>query len=59
MAKDIGGETHGIPSAEVASQLLTAIQNEVYEIHVGMTADLYKVFLSSPEQAFKVLNQVA
>lgn len=59
MAKDIGGETHGIPSAEVASQLLTAIQNEVYEIHVGMTADLYKVFLSSPEQAFKMLNQIA
>ncbi len=59
MAKDIGGETRGIPSSEVSSQLLTAIQNDVYEIHVGTTADLYKVFLSSPEQAFKVLNQVA
>jgi uncharacterized oxidoreductase len=59
MAKDIGGETRGIPSSEVSSQLLTAIQNDIYQIHVGMTADLYKVFLSSPEQAFKVLNQVA
>lgn len=59
MAKDIGGETRGIPSSEVASQLLRAIQDDRYEIHVGMTADFYQVFLSSPEQAFKVLNQVA
>ncbi|GAB3916760.1 SDR family oxidoreductase [Larkinella terrae] len=52
----IGG-INGISPAVVASYLLTALENDTYEIHVGNTANLYKLFLSSPEEAFLSLNK--
>ena len=58
MAKEIGGEQRGIPPNQVAERLHAALQRDEFEIHVGMTADLYKIFLSSPQHAFNVLNEV-
>lgn len=52
---EIGG-TNGIKPSVVAEDLLKAIGEEVYEIHVGATADLYELFRSSPEAALKVMN---
>ena len=52
----IGG-ANGIPPADVASNLLSAIEKDEYEIHVGGTANIYKLFLSSPAQAMAALNQ--
>lgn len=49
-SQDIGGQ-HGIAPEAVASQLLQALRDDVYEIHVGATADIYKLYLSSPEAA--------
>jgi uncharacterized oxidoreductase len=57
MAKEIGGEQRGMPASQVADALYTALQTGEFEIHVGMTAQLYQVFLSSPSQAYKVLNE--
>jgi uncharacterized oxidoreductase len=54
-SKEIGGE-NGMPPAAVAEALLEALATDHYEIHVGNTADLYKLFLSSPAQAFAVMN---
>jgi len=56
-SKEIGGE-NGIPARDVAETLIAALEKNEYEIHVGMTAQLYQLFLSSPENAFKALNQV-
>ena len=55
-SQEIGG-SNGIPPQEVATSLLEALENDTYEIHTGNTADLYKVFLSSPQEAFNMLNQ--
>ena len=55
-SQEIGG-SNGIPPQEVAISLLEALENDTYEIHTGNTADLYKVFLSSPQEAFNMLNQ--
>lgn len=52
---EIGG-SKGIPASAVASAFLDAFQKDDYEIHVGGTADLYKLYLSSPAQALEVLN---
>lgn len=52
----IGGE-NGIAPEVVAQDLMDGFANDNYEIHVGNTADLYKLYLSSPEEALKVLNQ--
>jgi uncharacterized oxidoreductase len=52
---DIGG-ANGIPPAEVAAELMKAFENDEYEIHVGGTADLYKLFLASPQEALNMLN---
>jgi uncharacterized oxidoreductase len=49
----IGGHKGIAPSA-VADELLAGLQENRYEIHVGQTADLYKLYLSSPEQAIGV-----
>jgi len=55
-SKDIGG-ANGIPPSAVAEQFIEGFENDNYEIHVGATADIYKLFLSSPQEAFKALNQ--
>jgi uncharacterized oxidoreductase len=55
-SKDMGGE-HGMPASEVAQSLITAIENDEYEIQVGQTAEFRKFYLSSPTEAFAMMNQ--
>lgn len=55
-SKDIGGE-HGMPASEVAEALINAIENDVYEIQVGQTAEFRKLYLSSPTEAFAMMNR--
>jgi uncharacterized oxidoreductase len=52
---EIGGE-NGIPPKVVADELLQALETDTYEIHVAGTADFYKFYLSSPEEAFQTMN---
>ncbi|MFT3827102.1 MAG: SDR family NAD(P)-dependent oxidoreductase [Chitinophagaceae bacterium] len=54
-SQEIGG-INGIPPSVVATDLLTAMEQDVYEIHSGLTADFYKLFLSSPAEALHRLN---
>lgn len=54
-SKEIGGEK-GIPPQAVAESLLTALENDEYEIHVGGTAEIYKLSLSSPADALAAMN---
>ncbi|AXY76005.1 SDR family NAD(P)-dependent oxidoreductase [Paraflavitalea soli] len=54
-SEGIGG-SKGIPPSAVADALVSALQKDEYEIHVGGTADLYKLFLSSPAEALQVMN---
>ncbi|HVV03130.1 MAG TPA: SDR family NAD(P)-dependent oxidoreductase, partial [Puia sp.] len=46
-SKAIGGES-GIPPRQVAEDLLKALAENTYEIHVGNTAYVYQLSLSSP-----------
>jgi uncharacterized oxidoreductase len=55
LSKEIGGH-NGIPPSQVAQELLDGLTNDVAEIHVGQTADMYKLYLSSPEKALIALN---
>jgi uncharacterized oxidoreductase len=55
-SKEIGGE-NGIPPLQVAEEFLAGVSKDEYEIHVGQTASLYQLFLSSPQNAFNALNQ--
>lgn len=54
-SKDIGGE-NGISPEMVALELKKALENDTYEIHVGATAEIYKLYLSSPENALQAMN---
>ena len=54
-SQEIGG-ANGIPPAVVAENLVDALQNNLYEIHVGRTADIYKLFHSSPSDALLAMN---
>ncbi len=54
-SKEIGG-ANGIPASVVADDLLAALENDEYEIHVGGTAQLYELYLSSPEGALTAMN---
>lgn len=54
-SKEIGGE-HGIHPQVVAQELMNAFIDDNFEIHVGQTADLYKLHLSSPSDALAVMN---
>ncbi|AOM80566.1 SDR family oxidoreductase [Pedobacter steynii] len=50
---------NGIPAAEVATDLITALEKDEYEIHVGNTRYIYELSLSSPEEALTLMNPVA
>jgi uncharacterized oxidoreductase len=52
---EIGGE-NGIPPKEVADDLISAFENDTYEIHVGRTAQLFQLFLQSPADALLAMN---
>jgi len=54
-SRAIGGE-NGIAPLTVAQDLINALRDNHYEIHVGRTADIYKLFLSSPAAAFEAMN---
>jgi uncharacterized oxidoreductase len=54
-SKEIGG-SKGIHPSVVAEDLLKAMETDVYEIHVGATANLYELFRSSPVEALKIMN---
>lgn len=55
-SKEIGGE-NGIAPEVVAEDLFKAFEDDTYEIHVGNTANIYKLFLSSPQLALEAMNQ--
>jgi uncharacterized oxidoreductase len=57
LSAEIGGATNGIPPLQVAEEFIKGIETDEYEIHVGNTGDLYKLYLASPEEALKVLNK--
>jgi len=54
-SKEIGG-ANGISPTVVAEDLLEALATDKYEIHVGNTADMYKLYLTSPEAALEKTN---
>ena len=56
LSREIGGAS-GIAPEVVAEKLLEGLDNDIYEIRVGRTEELYKLFLSSPEQALLGLNK--
>jgi uncharacterized oxidoreductase len=55
-SQDIGG-ANGIHPNVVAEGLITAFEKDEYEIHIGNTAQIYQLSLSSPSDAFNALNQ--
>lgn len=52
----IGGK-NGISPTLVAEQFVAGLENDNFEIRVGQTEDIYRLYLSSPEEALKVMNQ--
>jgi uncharacterized oxidoreductase len=53
---EIGG-ANGIAPEVVAEGLVKGFENDEYELHIGKTADIYKLFLRSPQEAMNVLNE--
>ncbi|HMI03290.1 MAG TPA: SDR family NAD(P)-dependent oxidoreductase [Pedobacter sp.] len=51
----INGKT-GIPASQVASDLITAIQSDDYEVRVGNTQKIYELYLQSPAEALAAMN---
>ena len=56
-AKEIGGEQRGMPPQEVAEGLISGLESDTYEIYVGQTTAFRQYFFTSPEEAFKLMNQ--
>jgi len=52
---EIGG-ANGIPPAQVAEDLYKSFEKNEFEIRVGNTEDMYRLYLSSPENALEVMN---
>ncbi len=51
----IGGSA-GIEPSVVAEQFINGLENDEYEIRVGQTEVIYRLFLSSPSEALKTMN---
>jgi uncharacterized oxidoreductase len=55
-SKEIGG-ANGMAADDVAQGLIDGIENDVYEIQIGQTAEFRKFYLSAPTEAFEMMNQ--
>jgi uncharacterized oxidoreductase len=55
-ARTLTGEK--ISPSVVAKEILKGLETDQYEIHIGATASLYKLFLSSPAEALNVINHI-
>lgn len=51
----IGGK-NGMPSSEVAEHFLSSFEKDKFEIRVGQTEVVYRLFLSDPAEALKLIN---
>lgn len=54
-SKEIGGE-NGIAPKQVADDLIHGLEQNIFEIRVGQTEDMYQYSLSSPDEAFLAMN---
>ena len=54
-SQEIGG-VNGISPTVVAEDLVHALENDIYEIHVGRTANIYELFHLSPADALLAMN---
>jgi uncharacterized oxidoreductase len=48
---------HKIPASYVALELLEGMRNDQYEINVGATAEIYRMYLQSPSEAIRYVNK--
>ncbi|SKC99247.1 uncharacterized oxidoreductase [Chitinophaga ginsengisegetis] len=55
LSQDIGG-SKGIPPSQVATDLLTALAKNDYEIRVGDTEQIYQLSLTNPAAALAAMN---
>ncbi|KQT21528.1 short-chain dehydrogenase [Chryseobacterium sp. Leaf405] len=53
---EIGGLENGIPASQVANDLVKALQENIYEIHVGDTESVHNSFFAATEGAFATFN---
>lgn len=53
-----GVEVDKLSPEEIAQDLYTALQHEVYEVRSGKTKDVYALFHQSPESALKIFNGI-
>nr|WP_314896446.1 SDR family NAD(P)-dependent oxidoreductase [uncultured Flavobacterium sp.] len=56
LSAPIGGK-NGISPTVVAEQFVAGLEQNEFEIRVGQTEDMYRLYLSSPEEAFQLMNQ--
>ncbi|WP_370895620.1 SDR family oxidoreductase [Chryseobacterium gossypii] len=54
---EIGGKENGIPASDVASELVKALRENIYEVRVGNTGLLYDNFFAATEGAFSTFNK--
>lgn len=54
-SKEIGGE-RGIAPFLVAEELIKAFEKDIYEIHVGQTANIFELYRKSPGEALRMMN---
>jgi uncharacterized oxidoreductase len=56
-SKEIGG-TMGISPKQVADEFFPAFENDEFEIQVGQTKELYRLYMSSPADALGYLKKI-
>ncbi|MGY0041123.1 SDR family NAD(P)-dependent oxidoreductase [Pedobacter sp. NJ-S-72] len=57
-SKEIGGAENGIPPLQVATEFADAFENDTFEIHVGVTAQIFELARTSPTAALNALNSI-
>jgi len=56
-ARSLTGEK--ISPTVVAEEILKGLETDQYEIHIGATALLYKLFLNAPSEALNIINHIS
>jgi uncharacterized oxidoreductase len=57
-SKDLPAKVR-MPAADVANEIISAIENDIFEMHLGATKSIYKLMQHDAEKALLVVNGLA
>jgi uncharacterized oxidoreductase len=48
-----------ISAQKAVNEIVSGLEKDDFEMHIGLTKDIYEIYLKSPQQALHMVNNLA